>query len=136
VLAARDSASKAQFFLHSCLCRVAKAHGIRHRSGKLAYELLPPVVTNQGEGIRRLIAGHQLKAVLYLGDDICDTDAFRTLRTVQAGGNCMTLLAGVLHPDTAVSLIKSADLVADGPAGAKTFSEHLVNTSPGSLSET
>jgi len=57
--------------------RVAKAHGLRYRRGKLAFALFPPVLTNKGEGVRRLIEEHGLKSVIYLGDDVSDTDAFR-----------------------------------------------------------
>jgi len=32
---------------------------------------------NKGEGVRRLIEEHGLKSVIYLGDDVSDTDAFR-----------------------------------------------------------
>ena len=71
--------------------RVAKARGLRYRGGKLAYELLPPIVTNMGEGIRRLIEEHRLQAVIYLGYDVTDTDAFRMLRAVRAQGTCATL---------------------------------------------
>ena len=63
----------ARIFLHNGVRHVAKAHGLRYRGGKLAYELFPPVVTNKGEGIRRLIEQHRLKAVIYLGDDVSDT---------------------------------------------------------------
>lgn len=58
--------------------RVAKAHGLRYRGGKLVFELFPPVITNKGEGIRRLIEQHGLKSVSYLGDDVSDTDAFQS----------------------------------------------------------
>ncbi len=52
--------------------------------GKLIFELFPPVVTNKGEDIRRLIEQHGLSAVIYLGDDVSDTDAFRMLRGMRA----------------------------------------------------
>ena len=60
-----------------CVRRVAKAQVLRYRGGKLAFELFLPVVTNKGEGIRRLIEQHGLMAVIYFGDDVSDTDAFR-----------------------------------------------------------
>jgi trehalose 6-phosphate phosphatase len=108
--------------------RVAKAHGLRYRGGKLAFELFPPVVTTKGDGIRRLIEQHGLKAVVYLGDDLSDTDAFRMLRGLRARGSCMTLSVGVLHADSPTRLIKSADIVVDGPGCAKSFIEYLVES--------
>jgi trehalose-phosphatase len=115
-----------------CVCCLAKAHGLRYRVGKLAFELFPPVVTNKGEGIRRLIEAHNLKVVICLGDDVSGTDAFRVLRAVRASGNCMTLSVGVLHPDSLARLINSADVVVDGPACARALIESLIERSPGS----
>jgi hypothetical protein len=57
-------------FLHIRVRCVAKTAGLRYRGGKLAYELFPPVVTNQGEGIRRLVDRHGLRAVISFIDDI------------------------------------------------------------------
>src|SRR5437588_12102778 len=70
------------------MCRVAKAHGLRCHGRELAFELFPPVVTNKGEGIRRLIKLHGLKTVIYLGDNVSDTDAFRMLRAQEAYRRC------------------------------------------------
>jgi trehalose 6-phosphate phosphatase len=116
--------------------RVTKAHGLRYRGGKLAFELFPPVVTNKGQGIRRLIEQHGLKAVIYLGDDVSDTDAFRMLRGTRAQGNCMTLSVGVLHTDSPARLINSVDIVVDGPTCAKAFIECLVEHTTHSPSAT
>jgi hypothetical protein len=54
--------------------------------------VFPLVVTNKGEGIRRLIDEHHLKAVISLGDDVSDTNAFRMLRALWTEGYCITLL--------------------------------------------
>jgi hypothetical protein len=42
------------------------------------------VVTDKGEGIRRLIKQHGLNAVIFLGDDVSDLDMLRTHRVQQA----------------------------------------------------
>lgn len=76
---------------------------------------------------------HRLKAVIYFGDDVTDTDTFRMLRAVRAEGHCMTLPVGVLYADSPVRLLKSADVVVDGPACAKAFIEHIVDKWPGSV---
>jgi trehalose 6-phosphate phosphatase len=107
------------------MCRVAKARGLRYRGRKPAYELFRPVMTNKRDGIRRLIEQYGLKAVLYLGDDVSDTDAFRMLRRLRAQRNRMTLSVGVLHPDFPARLIKSADVVLDAPACANALNELL-----------
>jgi hypothetical protein len=48
-------------------------------------------VTNKGEGIRRLIEQYGLKAEIYLGDDVSDTNAFHMLRALWTEGYCITL---------------------------------------------
>jgi hypothetical protein len=96
---------------------------LKFRGGKLDFALLPPVITNKGEGIRRLSEQHGLKAVVYLGADLSDTDAFRTLHDVHAQGHCMTLSLGVLYSDSPARLINSVDMVVDGPVCAKAMIE-------------
>jgi hypothetical protein len=73
---------------------------LRYRGGKLAYELIPPVVTNKGEGIRRLIEQHALKAVIYLGDVVSDTGEFRMLRVMRSRGHVL----GLRRPSVEIAL--------------------------------
>jgi hypothetical protein len=70
--------------------------------------------------------------VIYLGEDVSNTDEFRVVRGMRAQGTHTTLSVGVLHADSPACLIKSADVAVDGPACAKAFIEHLVGTWPGS----
>jgi trehalose-6-phosphatase len=49
------------------------------------------VVTNKGEGVQRLIEQHGLMAVIYLGDDVSDTDAFRMVRVMRSRGHVFGL---------------------------------------------
>jgi hypothetical protein len=80
-----------------------------------------------------LIEQHGLAAVINLGDDVSGTDAVRMLRALQAQGYCMTLAVGVLHTNAPTQLIKSADVVVDGPACGKAFIEHNIEEWPGSV---
>jgi hypothetical protein len=75
-----------------------------------------------------LIEQNGLKAVIYLGDDVSDTDEFRMVRGMRAQGTCTILSVGVLHAHSPACLIISADVVVDGPAYAKAFIEYLVDT--------
>jgi trehalose 6-phosphate phosphatase len=115
-----------QDFPNDGVPRVAKARGLRYRGGKLAFDLFPPVVTNKVEDIHRFIEQHELIAVIYLGDDVSDADAFGALRGLRARGNCTTLSVGVLHADSPTRLIKAADMTVDGPECARAFINYLV----------
>jgi hypothetical protein len=79
-----------------------------------------------------LIEEHGLKAVIFIGDEVGDTGAFRMLRALRVQGHCTILPVGVLYADLPVRLLKSADLVVDGPACVKAFIEHIVDKWPGS----
>jgi hypothetical protein len=52
--------------------REANGHGLRYRGEQLAFEILPPVATDKGEGIRQLIDRPGLKAVICFIDDISE----------------------------------------------------------------
>jgi integrase len=107
--------------LRPAVRRIAKAHGLRYRGGELAFELLSPIATHKDQGLRRLIEGHHLASVTYLGDDVSDTDAFRTLKMLREQGKCYGLAIGVVHPDSPDVLIREADILLDGPTQVKSF---------------
>lgn len=54
------------------------------RPAKSSLELHPPVAVDKGTVVRELSAGAD--AVLYAGDDVGDTPAFRALHELRAGG--------------------------------------------------
>ena len=54
------------------------------RPAKSSLELHPPVAVDKGTVVRELAAGAD--AVLYAGDDVGDTPAFRALHELRAGG--------------------------------------------------
>lgn len=73
---------------------VADAHGLRLTSGKMVFELRPPVEVDKGSAslllLDRLLDG--AGAALYAGDDRTDEDAFRALRA--RGGAAVTIRVG------------------------------------------
>jgi hypothetical protein len=82
---------------------------------------------------RRLTDEQHLQAVIGLGDEVSNTDAYRTKRAVRAEGNSMTLSVGVLPAAFPTRLIKSGDVVdvvIEGPVCAKSFIEHVVDNGP------
>jgi hypothetical protein len=88
--------------------------------------MVSPMVTNKGEGICRLIEQHGLMAVIYLGDDVSETDAFRMLHALWAYENIMTLSVEAARADSMILLINSPDVVVGGLASAIFFIEHLM----------
>jgi trehalose 6-phosphate phosphatase len=94
--------------------RIAEAHGLRCRGSKLAVELYPPIMTNKGEGLRRLVEMHQLKSVIYMGDDISDVDAFQEMKNLLKSGACQSISVAVCNsPD--IVILESSDFAASSP---------------------
>jgi trehalose 6-phosphate phosphatase len=109
--------------------RIAKEHGLRCRGSKLAVELYPPVQTNKGEGLRRLVETHQLSSVIYLGDDVSDADAFREINDMRAGLTCEGIAIAVAHirVERFHSIVEYADMVFSGPKEVQTFLQWLLH---------
>ena len=84
------------------------------------------MITNKGEGIRRLTEQHGLTAAIYPGDDVSDTDAFRVLRAVRGAGNRMIISSEALHQDSPARLITLAYAVVDVSQRAKSSIQRLV----------
>ena len=98
---------------------IAAAHHLRTRGGKLGIELFPPISTHKGEGLHRLIEMHELKGVLFLGDDLSDTDAFLEMKDMRDKGICKGLSVGVLHPNSPSVLRERADILVGGTTGVR-----------------
>lgn len=92
---------------------IAQRHQLICKKSKLAIEIYPPIHTNKGEGIRRLIKSHKLKSVVYLGDDISDTDAFIEIQRLRSRKKVQGIAIGVLHDGYPVALIEHADLIVN-----------------------
>jgi trehalose 6-phosphate phosphatase len=98
----------------------AQAAGFWTHRGRKVLEIRPPVALDKGRGITRLLAGQDLDAALYVGDDLTDLDAFAALRTLRDDGALTTALCvGVASDETPPALAESADLLVDGPAGVR-----------------
>lgn len=107
--------------------RIARLHGLRTRASKLAVELFPPVETNKGSGLLRVIEMHQLSSVIYLGDDASDTDVFDMLRGRRNGGRSDGLAVGVLHASAPGVVRQKADLLLRETAEVPAFFRWLLD---------
>lgn len=95
---------------------VTLPESIRIHEGKMVYEFRPAVEWNKGQALRRIISHLTLPddAVIFLGDDVTDEDAFRIL-----GEKAITVHIG---SDDKVSL---ARFNGDDPGDAALFLEAL-----------
>jgi trehalose 6-phosphate phosphatase len=93
----------------------AARSGLVPKPAKMSVELVPPVASDKGTAIERLVAG--LGAVLYIGDDRGDLPAFDALDRLAAEG-VATVRAAVDSAEAPPDLVARADVVLDGPVAA------------------
>jgi len=94
--------------------------GLKTHWGRKVLEVRPPVPIDKGRGVRRLLAGHDLAAGMYVGDDVTDIDAFTGLRELvceqQLGA---AICVGVRSDETPAELEQAADVLVDGTRGVR-----------------
>jgi trehalose 6-phosphate phosphatase len=96
--------------------RQAARSGLLIRSARMSVELHPPIPADKGTAVRDLADG--LTAVCFLGDDLGDIPAFAELQTLAAEG-VATVRIAVRSDEAPDELLDAADLVVDGPEGAR-----------------
>jgi len=90
----------------------AAEHGLQMTSGKMMVELRPTASVSKGSAVEEIVRERGLKAAIFLGDDITDVDAFRTIRTLREHGTIEAGLAvGVLSDDTKPEVIAASDIL-------------------------
>ena len=90
----------------------ARDAGIDARFGRMVLELRPPLATDKGTAVRRLVDARGLTRALYAGDDTTDLDAFRAVRALELG-----VTVAVASAEMPPALAAAADVVVQGPAG-------------------
>lgn len=101
---------------------IAAEHDIDVHSGKMVFELRPPVQMNKGTAFRALIEDYTLDAAIYLGDDVTDADALRAAQDMRAAGTCFALAMGVQHAgDTPDLVARYADFTASSVEDVSAF---------------
>lgn len=93
-------------------------------------ELRPPLEISKGSMLRELIESYQLKAAVYMGDDVADIDAFNTMHDLSRGAEFRGLALGVVGEETPPNVAESADLLLRGVSEVETFLGWLVETIP------
>lgn len=108
----------------TALANSSKAKDLQIRQGRMSIELLPPVKVSKGSAALDLVREYQLRAAIYLGDDLTDLDAFRAIHGAKApdfDGICL----GVIGKETAPLLEKEADFTLNGVSEVEHFLEWL-----------
>ncbi|MGH2519632.1 MAG: trehalose-phosphatase, partial [Chloroflexota bacterium] len=83
--------------------------------GRRVVELRIASRWNKGTVMQALATRHDLRGLVYLGDDVTDADAFRALADLRQAGPTRTLSVAVTNPETLIAALDAADVELDGP---------------------
>jgi trehalose 6-phosphate phosphatase len=111
-----DDPARAHRTLLRELGAVAGPAGLRVLEGKKVIELAPEDGPTKGDAVRRLVERHDLRAVLYAGDDVADLEAFQAIEALRGEGLGGVTIA-VRSAETPAVLLDRADVVVEGPGG-------------------
>lgn len=104
--AARDAILKA-------IAGSPSAQRLRVADGRMVVNLLPPVRVDKGTAVERLVLLRKLLAVVYLGDDVTDLDAFRAVRSLRESGRVQGVAVAVASAESPVDLLAEADYMLE-----------------------
>lgn len=94
-------------------------HGLAHYRGRLVVDLRPVQAGGKGEAMARLLERLSQTAVVALGDDVSDADAFSVLRDARAAGTVEGLAVAVRGPHGMPDAVRdAADLHLASPHDA------------------
>ena len=99
---------------------------VRVLMGKTVINVLPPVDLNKGTAVTSLVAESGLSAVLLLGDDVTDVDAFRAARSISDGGALSSTSIAVLGEESPQDLREEADFTLSSVTEVEQFLRWLV----------
>jgi trehalose 6-phosphate phosphatase len=111
--------------VRSAVRQVADQYGLELLSARLAWELRPPIDTDKGSAVRRVVAESKAELIIVVGDDIGDLPAFHAAATLAGPGQ--SLRVAVSSPETPPALLEESDHVVEGPEGVVRFLELLAN---------
>jgi trehalose 6-phosphate phosphatase len=86
--------------------------------GRKVLELRPPARIGKDAAVGALLAGGEIDAAAYAGDDRTDLDAFRRLRDLRESGTLdAAVCVGVISEEAPPELAEECDLQVEGPDG-------------------
>lgn len=109
--------------LEALLRPLAAREHLRLHPGRQLWELRPEVEVHKGSVVRGLASSLHPRALIYVGDDVTDTDAFTAMRHL---AGIRTLAVGVRSSEVAPQAFADCDLLVDGVDGVKALLRDLL----------
>jgi trehalose 6-phosphate phosphatase len=92
------------------IAEAATCQGLIARYGRKVLEVLPPIGSNKGTAVRRLLEEHGLTRALAAGDDTTDLDSFAALN-----GLDLAVRVAVASAEAPSALLDAADIRVESP---------------------
>ena len=108
--------------------------GLRLTEGRLVLNVLPAIGVDKGTAVEEIVAERDLRGVVFLGDDVTDVDALRSLRRLRAARGLATLGIGVWSPEGPPEIREAADLLLHGVPEVERLLRVLATRPPASAS--
>jgi trehalose 6-phosphate phosphatase len=110
------------------IAAAAQEAGLRVHWGRKVLEVRPPVQFDKGAAIASFLRDADVDVALYVGDDVTDLDAFRSLaELVEDGVLSSAIRVGVASDEGPAEIVREADVVVDGTEGVRELLELLVD---------
>jgi len=105
--------------LFALMAPLAAAENLLLTEGRAIIEVRPPVPVNKGRALRYLREEYALDALIMLGDDLTDVDAFHALREMREAGTVRGAAIGVLVAggETPPEILRAADAIVMAVSG-------------------
>lgn len=110
--------------LEGQLVALAERERLRLHGGRFVWELRPAVEVTKGSVVMQLAETEGARAIVYVGDDLTDADAFKALRQVKGK---RTVAVGVLSSEVPAATFRDCDLLVSGVDGVKAFLSDLLS---------
>lgn len=126
---ATDNPTSVKSALAEALSVVDEVDGLQVFWGKMLLEIRIPNGVHKGDALRELVQEHRLGAAIFLGDDMTDLDAMKTLRDMREHDGLRGISAVVADESTPDVLISMADYTLDGVSSVETLLDWLLSAS-------
>lgn len=102
--------------------------GMRLGEGKMVVEILAPLTIDKGQGLRHYATLHNLRSIVFAGDDRTDVDAvLEAIRMRREHPEQYATCAIVVqHHDTLPTLLEHADVIVQGVEGMAQLLQYMV----------
>ena len=110
------------------LARAAQRHGLVLEPGRMVVEVRAPGM-DKGAAVRQLQKELRADAMVFVGDDLGDLQAFEAVRALRRGGMVGLLVCS--GSDEQQALVEVSDVVVDGPDGVMELLSRLASDAAG-----